>query len=373
MFSRVMALVAAAALCGCQFFSRAQAPRLRAIDHRVAHVSTVPANRGAAVEIFVREKIASASAAAPRPVVLMVHGGISPSILAFDVEYSSYSWMSYLARAGFDVFAMDLTGYGQSARPEMDDACNVIPAQQKVLIPETLTAPCKPSYPYQLVNRRSEHDELDRVIEYIRRLRGVSTVSLLGWSGGGYRIGTYASEHPDKLDKLVIYASSNYARDNSSAAPALPQPGSPVTIESRRVAEERWLPFARCADQIEPGMPERIWQLSKQQDPVGMAWGPGVLRAPTRTYWGWNREEAKRVKAPALVMVGEFDRLHQSNRELYDDLGAERKVFLSVACGSHFLLWEKNHSLLHAASRLWLTYGAFNGATRGEFRMALVE
>jgi hypothetical protein len=32
---------------------------LRTIDHRVPHVSTVPANRGEPVQIFVREKIAS--------------------------------------------------------------------------------------------------------------------------------------------------------------------------------------------------------------------------------------------------------------------------------------------------------------------------
>ena len=146
----------------------------------------------------------------------MVHGGVSPSTLAFDVEHESYSWMNYLARAGFDVFAMDMTGYGKSARPKMDDPCNVGASLQKTLIPNTLKEACKPSYPYQLVNRQSEHDDLDRVIEYIRKLRGVAKVNLLGWSGGGYRTGTYTSERPEKVDKLVIFASSNYSRKNPS-------------------------------------------------------------------------------------------------------------------------------------------------------------
>jgi pimeloyl-ACP methyl ester carboxylesterase len=349
--------------------------QIRTIDHMVPHVSTVPANRGEQVRIFVREKVMPGPSATPRPVVLMVHGGVSPSTLAFDVNYKSYSWMAYLARAGFDVFAMDLSGYGRSARPRMDDPCNVGPAQQKTLIPRTLKEPCKPSYPYQLVNRKSEHDELDRVIAYIRKLRGVAKVNLLGWSGGGYRGGTYAVEHPDKVDKLVIFASSNYARGNSSAPPSeIPPPGFPVTIQSREVAEkQRWFPFAKCADQIEPGMPERIWELSKQHDPEGMTWGPGVMRAPTRTYWGWNAEEAKRIKIPTLVMLGEFDGLNASNKELYEDLGADSKVFVSIACGSHFLVWEKNHSLLHEASRLWFTHGTFNGANRGEFKMSLAR
>ena len=77
------------------------------------HVSTVPANKGEPVQIFVREKVAAGESPTFRPVVLMVHGGISPSTLAFDVEHETYSWMVYLARAGFDVFAMDMTGYGR--------------------------------------------------------------------------------------------------------------------------------------------------------------------------------------------------------------------------------------------------------------------
>ncbi len=362
-------------LGACQMVGRPRGGELRTIDHKVPHVSTVPANKGERVRIFVREKVAARSSAAPRPVVLMVHGGVSPSTLAFDVNHSHYSWMAYLARAGFDVFAMDMSGYGRSPRPKMEDPCNVSAAQQKTLVPKTLKGPCDPSYPYELVNRQSEHDELDRVIEYIRKLRGVATVNLLGWSGGGYRIGTYTSRHPEKVDKLVIFASSNYSRKNTSAPPPeIPRRGYPVTIQSRELAEkQRWFPFAKCPGQIESGMADRIWELSKQHDPQGMTWGPGVMRAPTRTYWGWNAEEAKRIKTPTLVVLGEFDELNPSNKELYEDLGAEKKVFVSIACGSHFLVWEKHHTLLHEASRLWFTYGTFNGATRGEFKMSLAK
>lgn len=360
-------------LSACGAMNRSDS-NLHTIDHMVPHISTVPASRGEAVQLFVRERVLASDSAVPRPVVLMVHGGVSPSTLAFDVDHESYSWMSYLARAGFDVFAMDMTGYGKSSRPKMDDPCNVAANAQKTLMPNTLKEACKPSYPFQLVNRQSEHDDLDRVIEYIRRLRGVTKVNLLGWSGGGYRTGTYTSERPEKVEKLVIFASSNYSRKNPSKPAAVPQPGSPITIQSRELAEkQRWFPFAKCADQIEPGMADRIWELSKAHDPLGMTWGPGVMRAPTRTYWGWNAEEAKRIKVPTLVMLGEFDNLNPSNRELYEDLGTENKVFISIACGSHFLVWEKNHGALHEASRQWLANSTFNGARRGEFRMKREE
>src|ERR671915_2471443 len=119
---RMMVPMAAVLISACQIAGRSGGG-LRTIDHRVPHVSTVPANKGDAVRIFVREKVAAGPSAAPRPVVLMVHGEVSPSTLVFDVNYSDYSWMTYLARAGFDVFAMDMSGYGRSARPRMEDPC----------------------------------------------------------------------------------------------------------------------------------------------------------------------------------------------------------------------------------------------------------
>jgi pimeloyl-ACP methyl ester carboxylesterase len=344
--------------------------QVRAIDHMVPHISTVMANKGEKVQLYVREKLAGD--AAGKPVVLMVHGGFSPSTLAFDVEHESYSWMAYLARAGFDVFAMDMTGYGKSSRPKiMDDPCNVGPGQQKMLIPKTLPAACKPSYPYELVNSQSESDDIDRVVEYIRKIRGAAKVNLIGWSGGGIRTGTYINRYPEKVDKLVILASSNYSRKNPSDPPAeLPKAGAPITIQSREIGEQRrWFPNAKCDGQIAPGMADRIWELSKPHDPVGMTWGPGVLRAPTRTYWGWNPVTAKKLKHSTLILVGEYDALTDSNKELYEDLGSESKVFAGVACASHFVVWEKQHGALHEASREWLAKGTFNGATRGMFRI----
>ena len=86
-----------------------------------------------------------------------------------------------------------MTGYGKSSRPKMDDPCNVVQAQQKTLIPRTLPAECKPTYPYELMNSQSESDDIDRVVEYIRKLRGAAKINLIGWSGGGIRTGTYTS------------------------------------------------------------------------------------------------------------------------------------------------------------------------------------
>jgi pimeloyl-ACP methyl ester carboxylesterase len=278
--------------------------------------------------------------------------------------------MEQLARAGFDVFTMDMTGYGRSTRPpQMDDPCNLIAAQQKDLVPKTLPEPCAPKYPHVLVNSDSESDDINAVVDFIRKLRGVDKISLVGWSGGGIRTGTFIGRHPEKVDRYVIWASSNYSRKNPDAAPALPAAGAPTTFQTRALGiDRRWIGTQKTPGMIEPGMPEMISALNQLADPLGATWGPGGLRAPTRTYWGWNANGAKKVQVPTLIMVGEHDALTASNLELFDDLGAAEKVFLGIAGGTHFMNWEKQRSVLHKASIDWLQNGSLAGAKSGVFR-----
>jgi len=338
--------------------------RIAATDHRVPHVSTVPAIAGQGTAIFVREKRRADAPAGPP--VLMVHGGISHGTLAFDLPHATYSWMDDLARAGFTAYALDMTGYGRSARPMMDDPLNLPLAQRKEI---GLDSQAPAPYPFELVSSRSEWDEIDRVVEFIRARHGGGPINLLGWSGGGKRTGSYASLYPEKVARLVIFASSNYASDGPDAPPAqLPRPGFAMTIQSRLVAEEkRWNPYLRCPGQIAPEMKDVIWREMMASDPVGAGWGAGVMRAPVRSYWGWNRAAARRIAAPTLIMIGEFDALLPSNRALYGDLGIADKAMLEIDCGSHFMLWEMQHRVLHQAAREWLAAGTLLGKKQGLF------
>jgi pimeloyl-ACP methyl ester carboxylesterase len=377
--SHTFAFIALAAFASIAASSvtQAQAPNILTIDRIIEHTSTVPAIKGEKVGLFVRERIAAPmldqapGKAFERKVVLMVHGGFSPATIAFDVQYRDYSWMEQLAREGFDVFTMDMTGYGRSTRPpQMNEPCNLQPAQQKAIVPKTLPEPCTPKYPFDLVNSDSESDDINAVVDFIRKLRGVDKISLVGWSGGGIRTGTFIGRHPQKVDRYVIWASSNYSRKNPDAAPAtLPAAGAPVTFQTRTVGvDRRWLGTQKSEGMIEFGMPDIISGLNQLADPLGATWGPGGLRAPTRTYWGWNANGAKKVQIPTLIMVGEYDDLTRSNLELFDDLGASEKVFLGIAGGTHFMNWEKQRRVLHKASIDWLKNGSLGGAKTGMFR-----
>src|SRR5215510_486677 len=102
-------------------------------------------------KIYVREKTKPSTTLRTsnlaEHVVLFVHGAGTPAEVAFDVPHQDYSWMAYLANAGFDVFSMDTSGYGRSTRPPaMNDPCNLSQEQQKAFVPGFLTTACAPSY-----------------------------------------------------------------------------------------------------------------------------------------------------------------------------------------------------------------------------------
>ncbi len=164
-----------------------------AIDHFVPHISTERANRGSWVSLFMRERRGTSSG----PVVLLVHGRAAAAVPSFHIQCQDYSWMVYLADAGFDVFAVDLQGCGSSSKPAiMDDPCNTSADNQaKHLVPIPLRAVCPPSYPHSFGSFATDWDEIDTVVEFIRSLRGdrALKVNLVGWSRGGMRAIGYAA------------------------------------------------------------------------------------------------------------------------------------------------------------------------------------
>jgi pimeloyl-ACP methyl ester carboxylesterase len=356
----------------------ARSGNIRTTDYLVPHISTVPANSGKRVELFVREKVGSRRRG-NGPVVLMIAGATISAIPAFDPQFENYSWMDYLAAAGFDVFAMDHTGYGLSPRPMMDDPCNLAPSQQQLLIPKRLAQPCSPAYPFQLTTLQSDWDEIDRVVDYLRRVRNVDKVSLIGYSRGGLRAGGYAALHPDKVERLFLLAPGQYFRLSPSDPPAVvPVPGVPMAVLESAAFYDGWNTQVGCASQFTPQIRPVITSSILDFDPLGSTWGTaGVRRAPAWNSpgpgfasWGWNAALAGRVTVPTLIIRGDLDTTVTTAQiqDLLRDLAAVRqKVFIHVACASHNMQWETQHMSLLNASVEWLSHGTFAGQFNGSF------
>ena len=346
--------------------------KILSVDHKVTVKSIVPAIAGQPAQIYVRERVAEGMKnPAPDRVVLFVHGAGTPAEVAFDVPTGDYSWMAHLAKAGFDVFSMDTTGYGRSARPApMDDPCNLSEEQQKQFVPKLIPAPCKATYPGNLTTIASDWNDIDAVVEHIRKLRNVQKVSMVAWSLGGPRAGGYAAQHPDKVNRLVLLAPA-YGRDSASEPPALPRPGTVFNTQSRSEFDANWDRQVGCENQVDPKVREVVWAELLASDPTGAKWGSGVRRAPTTTTWGFNKAMVGGMKTPTLMIAGAHDKQVPPDRvrAMYDDIGSSEKVMIDLGCSSHNAMWESNHMIMFNASLEWLKDGKVGGTGNGVLKL----
>lgn len=351
------------------------AQRLLTIDHYVRVTSKVPSISGQLAQIYVRERVSAGVALRGAPAadkaVLFVHGAGTPAEVAFDTPIGTHSWMAYLAEAGFDVFSMDTTGYGRSTRPApMNDPCNLAEAQQAQFVPSLIAAPCKATYPGQLTSLASDWHDIDAAVDYVRKIRGVSKVSLVAWSLGGPRAGGYAAQHPEKVQRMVLFAPA-YNPAAAAAPPTLPNPGVVFNTQSRGEFIANWDRQVGCTDQYQPAVRDVVWAEMLASDPVGATWGTGVRRAPSTTTFGWNKAALAGTTIPTMIIAGALDKQVTPDRVkvAYDDLGATDKVLVDLACSSHNAMWERHHLLMFKASLDWLSKGAVGEQKSGVIRL----
>jgi pimeloyl-ACP methyl ester carboxylesterase len=139
------------------------------------------------IEIFVRNKHpADLRAFRPERTVLFVHGATYPAHTTFDLPIEGRSWMDHIAARGYDVYLLDLRGYGQSTRP-----------------PEMAQSP--DAHP-PVVRTETAANDIAAVVDFILARRNILRLTLLGWSWGTFSTPTYSIAHPEKVARLVLYA-----------------------------------------------------------------------------------------------------------------------------------------------------------------------
>jgi pimeloyl-ACP methyl ester carboxylesterase len=358
-------------------------------DHRVPHKSTVPANKDEHVELFVRERDGtSLGHLDERTAVLMLHGRSVPVLAGFDLDFKSYSWADALAKAGYDVFMMDLQGSGLSPRPKMDDPRNVNPAQQHLLKPRPPGfTPGPPNYPFQLTNSNSDRDDLNAVVDWIIRERGVKKVAFIGWSAAAFTMGPYAVKNPGKVSSLFLLAPIFPPEGTSNAPDPLPQPGFPMFVSTKGGTWDGWGSEVHCEGQREDEMRDQVWNAIMASDPVGSTWGKvgeGLNRIRNFARWGWNKTTAGQGgvlggSVPVLIAYGEYDRQVNTSSEdpefnfsvpaLYNAIAGNHKLMVKLDCAGHSLVWEMQHKNVHNLSKHWLKHLKVDGKTQGIFDM----
>jgi len=146
----------------------------------------VPA-RDPGIEIFVRNKRPEAMTSfAPARTLLFVHGATYPAHTAFDLPLGGLSWMDYMAARGFDVWLLDIRGYGRSTRP-----------------PE-MSQPPEANPP--LVRGETALADIASVAAFIRQKRGLPKIVHMGHSWGTALMARFAADNPGLVERLVLYA-----------------------------------------------------------------------------------------------------------------------------------------------------------------------
>ena len=220
----------------------------------------------AGIALYVRNKhLAGMKTFSPEKTVLYVHGSTYPAETAFDLPLGGVSWMEYMAARGYDVWLVDLRGYGKSTRPpEMDQ-----PAEQN--------AP--------LVTTDVAVRDVASAVNYILEQRHIAKLNLLGWSWGTTIMGKYTTEHNDKVNKLVLYA-PQWLRQGG---PSLTDKGGALgayRVASVADAKARWLtgvPEDAKSTLIPEGWFDQWAKATFDTDPWGRNQTPQKVRAPNGT------------------------------------------------------------------------------------------
>jgi len=206
---------------------------------------------------------------APAPALVLIHGFASSTLVWSKVFLK-------LAEAGYRVIAVDMLGYGYSAKPRNGEY--TIGGQAKLLT---------------------------RLLDAL----GISRAIFVGSSYGGAVAATCALDYPDRVEKLILVGTVNNNRPLAFTlmrlfgSPLFGDVVSPLLIGSRRLLRRR---MKRVYDRHEWVLDER--RVDARHLPLRAA---GTQRAIIRTVRAWDAERISRdahlITQPTLLLWGEND------------------------------------------------------------------
>jgi pimeloyl-ACP methyl ester carboxylesterase len=224
--------------------------------------------------------------------VLFLHGAGVPTSSNPDFRLGGRSFVSALAERGFDVWALDFYGFGESDRyPEMAEA----PDRHS---PLGLAPECA--------------QQVQSVVTFLKHERHVQQVMLIGDSGGTIVAGLFAAEHADSVSRLVLFGPITPFSDGPSPQEVLPAYAllTPITV---------WNLLKSRADTAGPDVLDTsIYQgwaeTYLQSDPTSATRNPPSVRVPNgrqadlaniaRGHYTFDPSE---IRAPTLIVMGETD------------------------------------------------------------------
>jgi pimeloyl-ACP methyl ester carboxylesterase len=306
----------------------------------------VPA-RDPGIELYVRNKHPEGMTTfGPEKIVLFVHGATYSSESGFDLPLNNLSWMDYVAQRGWDVYIMELRGYGRSTRP-----------------PE-MSKPAADNPP--IVNTGVAVKDVAAVVDHILARRGVPRINLLGFSWGTTIMGAYTAQNNAKVERLVLYGPVWLVKD----APPIGG-GGPLGAYRTGIKEDakkrmvRGVPLEKQKELLPDTWFDAWWEAALRPDPAGVGQTPPVVRAPNgviedlRKYWMSNKPyyDPANIAVPTLLILAEWDAETPPYmaQEVFANLkNAPVKRMVMIGEGTHSIVLEKNRLQLFREVQLFL-------------------
>jgi pimeloyl-ACP methyl ester carboxylesterase len=287
-------------------------------------------SRDAGIELHLRNRHpAPPESVTDGNVVLFVHGATFPAGSTFDVDLPGGSWMQYVAERGYDVYALDIRGYGGSTRPA------------------AMSQPPEANPPFAGTNEAVR--DIAAAVDHILAQRKISRLTLIGWSWGTTTTAAFAAEQPAKVGKLVLFAPVWLG----VTPPQFKGAYRTSTHDSARAFAVAGLP-AEKVDEIAPRANfEAWWKVTQATDPEGARQSPPVVRSPNgvlqdfKQIWaaGKTAYPPEKIRASTLLVVGEWDAITPPVMafNLYARLtGARERRLVLLSEGTHFMAIEKH-------------------------------
>lgn len=283
----------------------------------------------ASPSLFVRRQLLPGA-----PAVLYVHGATFPSALSVGFDFGGGSWLDDWNARGFDAWAFDFAGFGESGR---------------------YAAMAEPADRHPPLGRATHAaGQIASVLALIRRETGRQRVSLVAHSWGSMPAGLATIAEPEAIERLVLFAP--IARRAGNGASTMLPAWSDVTNEAQHarfvedvpkdhppvlIAFDRWA-AAYLASDPDAG--------SRRPPAVRIPSGP---RADNGDAWqgrlAWDPAELVR---PVAIVRGAWDSLcRDSDSAMILDAAtaAPSRRDIKLEGGTHLMHLETGRHVLYEA------------------------
>lgn len=262
-------------------------------------LSTVPLERNGCNLHLSKLQVAGS---APTKNILLIHG-LTYSSHEFDVDFGDYSFVKFLARKGYAVWRLDLSGYGQS---------------------DALADGFK-------INSDYAAEDINAAVDKIN----AGKIDLLGWSFGTVSVSKFATKHPEKVHKLILYAPIF----NGLGAANVAEPFNKNTWEHAADDFQKLSNGSIDFDIVEPAVANTLlancWKYDKDSSPNGCR--REIFSSETVRLIPMDK-----IKNPVLIIEGSRDAYinRAALSEVVKNLPTASE-FIEIEGGSHVVMIEK--------------------------------